>query len=346
LIGQIQVYYFPHTYYHRVGFLAKRWGIAIIKDEMMRSSSYPAYIELYRSGELKNRVKKAYELLEKCTVCPRRCNVNRLRGEKGFCRTGFELVVSSFHCHFGEEPPISGYRGSGTIFFTHCNLGCVFCQNYPISHLGNGNQVSQKRLAEMMLILQKKGCHNINLVTPTHFVPQILSSLSLAIENGLNIPLVYNCGGYEATDTLKLLDGVVDIYMPDIKYGGVEEGKRYSSAPDYFQIAKEAIKEMYQQVGNLRINEEGIAQRGLLVRHLVLPDGLARSKEVLTFLAKQISPDVYVSIMSQYFPAYRAGEFKELNRRITSEEYEEVLSIADELGLKRGWRQGQESELI
>jgi len=304
---------------------------------------YPTYIKLHRSGELKNRIKRAYELLKKCTICPRRCGVNRLKGERGVCKSGFELVVSSFHCHFGEEPPISGYRGSGTIFFTHCNLGCVFCQNYPISHLGNGNRVSQKRLAEMMLALQDKGCHNINLVTPTHFVPQILSSLSLAIENGLNIPLVYNCGGYERVETLKLLRGIVDIYMPDIKYGGMEEAKKYSSAPDYFKIAKEAVKEMYRQVGNLRINKEGIAQKGLLVRHLVLPNGLARSRKVLTFLAKEISPYVYVSIMSQYFPAYRAREFKELNRRITPEEYEEVLSVADELGLKRGWRQEYET---
>jgi len=265
--------------------------------------------------------------------------VNRLKGETGFCKSGAEVIVSSFNPHFGEEPPISGYKGSGTIFFTNCNLRCLFCQNYPISHLGNGNQVSKNELSKMMLILQKKGCHNINFVTPTHFVPQILSALYLAIEENLYIPLVYNCGGYESVQTLRLLEGIIDIYMPDIKYGGKIEGKKYSSASDYFEIAKKAVKEMYRQVGNLKLNKEGIAQRGLLIRHLVLPNKLAGTRNVFSFLAKEISPNTYVSIMSQYFPAYKAQEFEELNRRITPKEYKEALDTAKELDLQRGWQQ-------
>jgi len=299
----------------------------------------PQYIQLYKSGDLERRIEQGYKLLKECKLCPRECGVNREEGKRGFCKAGIELTVSSFHAHFGEEPPISGYRGSGTIFLTHCNLKCVFCQNYPISHLGNGNQISSSELSQMMLNLQEKGCHNINLVTPTHFVPQILSGLLLAIGKGLNIPLVYNCSGYEKVETLKLLEGIIDIYMPDMKYGGREEGAKYSSAPDYFEVAKRAIKEMYRQVGNLKLDERGIAWRGLLVRHLILPNGLAGTKKVFSFLADEISPDTYVSIMSQYFPAYRAKGFEELNRRITDKEYEEALTIAQKLDLKRGWQQ-------
>ncbi|MFQ5834909.1 MAG: radical SAM protein [bacterium] len=297
------------------------------------------YRKLYESGELEKRIEKAYRLLEDCSLCPRKCGVNRKKGETGVCKSGEEVEVSSFHSHFGEEPPISGYRGSGTIFLAHCNLRCLFCQNYPISHLGNGNKVSTQQLAQMMLSLQKRGCHNINLVTPTHFIPQILSGFSQALEKGLNIPLVYNCSGYENVETLQLLEGVVDIYMPDLKYGTREAGEKYSSAPDYFEKAKKAIKEMHRQVGDLRLNREGIAQRGLLVRHLVLPNGLAGTRKVFAFLAEEISSHTYISIMSQYFPAYKAQEFKELNRRITRQEYQQALDIANELGLERGWRQ-------
>ncbi|MCD6318171.1 radical SAM protein [Candidatus Aerophobetes bacterium] len=299
---------------------------------------YPSYLKLYKSGELKKRIKRAYGLMESCRICPRNCRVNR-REKKGYCRAGLKVSVSSFHLHFGEEPPISGYRGSGTIFFTYCNLRCVFCQNYPISHLGNGNEISPERLSDMMIVLQKKGAHNINLVTPTHFVPQILFSLDLAIEKGLQIPLVYNCGGYESVETLKLLEEVVDIYMPDIKYGGRKEGEKYSSAPNYFEVAKKAVKEMHRQVGNLKLNKEGIAKRGLLVRHLILPNGLAETKNVFNFVAKEISPQTYVSIMSQYFPAYKALYIEELNRKITLKEYNQALKIAEEVGLENGWRQ-------
>lgn len=297
------------------------------------------YRNLYESGELRKRIKKAYKLLENCSLCPRRCSVNRRAGETGFCRAGEKLEVSSFHSHFGEEPPISGYRGSGTIFLAHCNLRCIFCQNYPISHLGNGNKISTQQLSQMMLSLQKRRCHNINLVTPTHFVPQILSGFLQAVERDLNIPLVYNSSGYESVETLKLLEGVVDIYMPDLKYGTREAGEKYSSAPDYFEIAKKAIKEMYRQVGDLRLDKEGVAQRGLLVRHLVLPNGQAGTRKVLAFLAEEISSHTYISIMSQYFPAYEAQEFKELNRRITRQEYQQVLDMAEQLGLETGWRQ-------
>ncbi len=297
------------------------------------------YRKLYESGELEKRIEKAYKLLENCSLCPRRCGVNRRKGETGFCKSGEELEVSSFHSHFGEEPPISGYGGSGTIFLTHCNLRCLFCQNYPISHLGNGNKISTQELTQMMLSLQKRGCHNINLVTPTHFIPQILSGFSQAVERGLNIPLVYNCSGYENVETLQLLEGIVDIYMPDLKYGTREAGEKYSSAPDYFEIAKKAMKEMHRQVGDLRLNKEGIAQRGLLVRHLVLPNGQAGTRRVFAFLAEEISSHTYISIMSQYFPAYKAQEFKELNRRITRQEYQQALDIVKQLGLERGWRQ-------
>jgi len=299
----------------------------------------PTYRELYESGELRNRIERGYEILRECRLCPRECRVNREKGEKGFCKAGIELTVSSFHAHFGEEPPISGYRGSGTIFLTYCNLRCVFCQNYPISHLGNGNQISSSVFSQMMLNLQEKGCHNINLVTPTVFVPQILAGLLLAIQKGLNIPLVYNCGGYEKVETLKLLEGIIDIYMPDIKYGGREEGKKYSSAPDYFQVTKKAIREMYRQVGDLRLDQERIAKKGLLVRHLVLPNKLAGTTRVFNFLAKEISTATYISTMNQYFPAYRAEEFEELKRRITDKEYKEALSTARRLGLKKGWQQ-------
>lgn len=301
--------------------------------------SYPSYLKLYEEGELESRVEEAYKLLGRCNICPRKCGVNRIKGEKGFCKAGREPMVSSFHSHFGEEPPISGYRGSGTIFFTHCNLRCLFCQNYPISHLGNGNQISPSQLSQMMLSLQKRGCHNINLVTPTHFTPQVLSGLFLAIKKGLNIPLVYNCGGYERVETLRLLEGIVDIYMPDMKYGEEEKSKKFSSASDYFEVAKKAIKEMYRQVGDLELNGKGIAQRGLLVRHLILPNRGAGTRKVFSFLREEISARTYLSIMSQYFPAYKAQEFRELNRKVTREEYEEALHIASELGLERGWRQ-------
>ena len=247
-------------------------------------------------------------------------------------------MVSSFHAHFGEEPPISGFSGSGTIFFTHCSLRCVFCQNYPISQLGQGREVAIDELAGMMLKLQDQGCHNINFVTPTHYMPQILEAFFIAKEKGLNVPLVYNCGGYESMEALKILDGVIDIYMPDMKYSDDSVSKRLSSAPDYFEVSKIAVKEMYRQVGDLRI-EKGIAKKGILIRHLVLPDDLAGSSKIFDFITKELSPKTYVNIMAQYYPCHLAHKFPEIQRRITRKEYLAALKLAVQIGLSRGFRQ-------
>jgi len=298
-----------------------------------------SYIELYERGILKKRAEELNKLLEKCHLCPRKCLVNRLQDEKGFCGAGRRVVVSSWNLHFGEEPPISGYRGSGTIFFTHCNLRCCFCQNYPISQLGNGQEVEISELARMMVRLQKLGAHNINFVTPTHFVPQIVEALGIAIEEGLKIPLVYNSGGYDAEETLQLLDGIMDIYMPDAKYSTPESGRTYSKAADYFEVNKKALLEMHRQVGDLKMDKEGIAERGLLIRHLVMPQDVVGTRKVLEFIARNISKNTYMSIMAQYHPAHLAFEFPEISRRIYKREYDAVLKMADELGLERGWRQ-------
>jgi putative pyruvate formate lyase activating enzyme len=293
-----------------------------------------SYRELYRSGELDKRIEKFYKTLESCSLCPRKCGVNRLNDEKGYCRAGKFPRVSSFVPHFGEEPPLVGRFGSGTIFFTNCNLSCQFCQNYEISQLGMGEEISTYELADEMLSLQGSRCHNINLVTPTHFVPQIISALKIAIANGLTLPLVYNCGGYESVETLYLLYGIIDIYMPDAKYEVEKEAKKYSNAPCYPQIMKEALKEMHRQVGDLKIDESGIAQRGLLVRHLVLPHNLAGTAEVIRFIAEDISKDTYVNIMDQYRPCYRAPDFPLLSRRITREEHASAIELAASLGLR------------
>jgi putative pyruvate formate lyase activating enzyme len=287
---------------------------------------------------MQDKIKRAYKLMESCRLCPRKCGINRLKAEIGFCRAGIKPMVSSFHAHFGEEPPISGYNGSGTIFFTHCSLRCVFCQNYPISHLAEGKEISVEELADIMLKLESGLCHNINFVTPTHYMPQILEAGFVAKEKGLKIPLVYNCGGYESLEALEILDGIIDIYMPDMKYSDVSVAKKYSTAPDYFEINKKAVKEMYRQVGDLKI-EKGIAKKGLLIRHLVMPDGLAGSKKIFEFIAKELSPDTYVNIMAQYYPCHLAFKFPEISRRISHNEYLQVLKIAKEEGLSRGFKQ-------
>ena len=274
-------------------------------------------------------------MLEACRVCPRDCGIDRTQNEKGFCEAGFLPEVSSYSPHFGEESPLVGHRGSGTIFLTHCNLGCLFCQNYSISHTGEGRKITTRRLAEMMMELQRLGCHNINFVSPTHFVPQILSALPQAMEMGLNIPLVYNTGGYDSVETLRLLDGIFDIYMPDFKYSQGTISQKYSQAPDYPAVAKGALKEMFRQVGDLQINEQGIAQRGLLVRHLVLPGGLAGTQDVMRFLAAEISTNTYVNIMDQYYPCGNIPLDSPLRRRITSAEYDEALAIAKKEGITR-----------
>jgi putative pyruvate formate lyase activating enzyme len=299
---------------------------------------YPGYLNI-KEEEFDRRIEKAYKLLSSCEVCPHQCRVNRLKGERGFCRSGEEVIVSSYNAHFGEEPPLVGNFGSGTIFFTHCNLKCIYCQNYPISQLGNGNKVTLQELAKIMLALQKRKCHNINLVTPTHFVPQILKSFKLAIKMGLCIPIVYNTSGYESVETLRLLDNIVDIYLPDARYADNEIAEKYSSAPDYFEIMKEALKEMHRQVGDLALDQIGVARSGLIVRHLILPDGLSGTRKIMRFIAREVSPHTYISLMAQYFPAYQAGQFSPLSRRINRKEYREALRAFKEEGLENGWFQ-------
>jgi len=297
----------------------------------------PLYISLYEEGKLEERIKNLKEILKNCHLCPRKCGINRLKGERGYCRAGAELMVSSAFAHFGEEPPLVGYYGSGTIFLTHCNLRCVFCQNYDISHLGNGEVISVEQLAAIMLSLQRRGCHNINFVTPTHYVPQIVEALPLAIERGLRLPLVYNCGGYESLEVIKLLDGIFDIYMPDIKFLRPEHSERYCSAPDYPEVVKEVLKEMHRQVGDLLLDERGIAYRGLLIRHLVMPNGVADTEEVMAFIARELSPHSYVNVMAQYRPLYKAYQFPEISRRITADEYRAAVRAAQREGLHRGF---------
>ncbi len=302
---------------------------------MVKKDFKAAYLETHRKGLFLERAEKSLTLLQTCTLCPRLCQINRLEGEKGTCRAGRLPEVSSYSPHFGEEQPLVGLRGSGTIFLTHCNLRCRFCQNYSISHLGEGREVSSERLARMMLELQSLGCHNINFVTPTHYVPQILEALPGAIEKGLCIPLVYNSSGYDSVQTLKLLDGIFDIYMPDIKFADSGPADEYCQAADYPETARQAVKEMYRQVGNLVLDERGIARRGLLVRHLVLPDRLAGTTEVLRFLADEISPNTYVNIMDQYHPCGDIPPRSPLGRRISASEYEEAIEMARQAGLTR-----------
>ncbi len=293
----------------------------------------PAY-RLLAESELTARRDQALAILSECRLCPRQCGVNRAESEIGFCGSGREALVASHGKHFGEERPLVGYGGSGTIFFANCNLGCIFCQNYDISHLGHGRPITPERLADMMIDLQRQGAHNINLVTPTHFLPQILEALLIAARRGLSVPLVYNCGGYESVAALKLLDGIVDIYMPDAKYSDGQVAEQLSGAPDYPQRMKAAVAEMHRQVGDLQINDDGIAQRGLLVRHLVLPNSLAGSAEIMRFLAN-LSPNTYVNVMAQYRPCYRASEVEQINRRPTVEEYQQAVQTALDAGLHR-----------
>ncbi len=301
----------------------------------MEKNDRSSYLALHAAGELQNRINAATQRLSHCQLCPRNCRVNRLENERGVCKTGKLAVVSSYNPHFGEESPLVGTGGSGTIFLTNCNLLCVFCQNYEISHLGEGVEVSAGQLAAMMVSLQKQGCHNINFVTPSHVVPQILAALPHAIDNGLTVPLVYNTSGYDSVETLKLLDGVIDIYMPDFKFWRPESAKRFLKAPDYPQRARAAIKEMHRQVGELVINKQGIATRGLLVRHLVMPEGLDETREIMNFLATEISRETYVNVMEQYRPCGEAYKYPPIDRSLTHEEYEQAIQIAKEAGLTR-----------
>jgi putative pyruvate formate lyase activating enzyme len=296
----------------------------------------PAYLRLLRSGELAERARLGREHLADCDLCARYCRVNRLETTRGaICRTGERAVVNSFGPHHGEEDCLRGRRGSGTIFFSWCNLRCVFCQNWEISWKGQGDEVGDAELAEIMLRLQALGCHNINFVSPSHVVAQILAALVIAAERGLRLPLVYNTGGYDSPEALALLDGVVDVYMPDMKYGDSELAHKYSHIRDYVRHNQAAVREMHRQVGNLVMDEDGIAQRGLLVRHLVLPEGIAGTEEVLRFLAEEISPDTFLNLMDQYRPCFKAAQFPELDRGIISAEYQEALELTRRYGLRR-----------
>jgi len=296
----------------------------------------PAYLALLENGELEQRVKRAYAHLEACDLCARYCRVDRRQGIQGAaCRTGERAVVHSFGAHHGEEDPLRGWRGSGTLFFSWCNLRCIFCQNWEISQKGMGREVEPEELAHMMLELQAQGCHNINLVTPSHVVAQLLAAVHIAAGKGLRLPLVYNTGGYDSLEALALLDGVVDIYMPDMKYGDSETAHRYSHVRNYWEVNQAAVKEMHRQVGDLVIDEHGLAERGLLIRHLVLPGDLANTENVLKFVAEEISINSYVNIMSQYYPCYRAHDNPPLDRPISTEEHRHALALAAKYGLQR-----------
>ena len=286
---------------------------------------YPSYLNLTHR-DWQDRIEKALDMLRACKVCPHQCGVNRLEGEVGYCKTGRYALVADYFPHRGEEKPIRGKRGSGTVFFSYCNMKCVYCQNYTISHLGNGQEINPQELAKIFLLLQNLGCHNINLVTPSHVVPQILEALYMAVKEGLRIPIVYNTSSYDSVESLKLLEGIVDIYLADFKYGDSQKGKKYSKVKNYYETALEAIKEMYRQVGDLQVNEEGIAVKGLIIRHLVLPNGIADTQRVLESL-KDISTNIAINIMDQYMPYYKAYHYPELSRRINYKEYQEALGL-------------------
>jgi putative pyruvate formate lyase activating enzyme len=294
-----------------------------------------AYIKSFEKGLLQKKIQAAYKILNSCTLCPRQCRINRMSGETGICKTAKQAWVSSYNPHFGEEAPLVGTHGSGTIFFTHCNLMCLFCQNFDISHEGYGQEVSDRQLAAMMVALQQQGCHNINFVTPSHVVPQILSALAIAIQQGLSVPLVYNSGGYDLPATLRLLEGVFDIYMPDFKFWDAQVAETACQAKDYPQIARRALREMHRQVGDLKIDENGIAQKGLLIRHLVLPGGLAGTREIMRFIAREISTNSYVNIMSQYRPCGRAAEIKGFSSLLSKVDFQTALREAAAEGITR-----------
>lgn len=295
---------------------------------------YPSYLELLESGELERRIEAFYERMSPCRLCPHECGAERLKGERGFCKVGPKPVVASYGPHFGEERPLVGSGGSGTIFFTYCNMACVYCQNWEISHLGEGEEITVEDLAKIMLILQVWGCHNINLVTPTHQVPFIVHAIKIAAEKGLSLPIVYNCGGYESVETLRLLEGIIDIYMPDIKYMDEKVALKLSKVKRYPQVVKEAVKEMHRQVGDLVI-ENGIAKRGLIIRHLVLPGDLSQTEEVIKFVAEEISRNTYFNLMDQYRPCGEAWKYPPLDRMIKKEEWNRALELAKKYGLER-----------
>ena len=285
------------------------------------------------------RVREAYRRLASCDLCPHDCGVNRIRDERGICGAGLKPRIASANVHRGEEPPISGTKGSGTVFLSGCSLKCAFCQNFPISQLGNGEELSTGELAGRMLNLQRQGVHNINFVTPTHYLPQILAALWLAIPQGFSLPIVWNSSGYEKVDALQLLDGVVQVYLPDMKYAGERSAVDFSAAPGYRDINRAAVKEMLRQVGHLQLDDDGIARQGLIIRHLVLPEGIAGSQETLFWIAEQLGTDTHIALMNQYFPAHRAVTMKPINRKVTGPEYAAVVEVLEDLGLENGWVQ-------
>ena len=295
----------------------------------------PSYLALLESGELERRTRQATEMLKDCHGCAWECGVDRTIEELGNCRTGLLAQVSSYSPHLGEENPLRGWRGSGTIFFTQCNMKCRFCQNYDISQLGRGREMDGIDLATIMLHLQKLGCHNINLVSPSHVVPQIITAVLIAAKSGLELPIVYNTGGYDSMASLELLDGIIDIYMPDMKYANEETARRLSGTPNYPEVNQQAVREMHRQVGDLTLDKNGLATQGLLIRHLVLPNELAGTEEVVRFLAEEISTNTYLNLMAQYRPEFKAHEIPDMNRRITNEEYQKAVQAAMQAGLHR-----------
>ncbi len=295
----------------------------------------PAYLNILETGELASRVAEAYDHLSICDVCAWECPIDRRAGKIGVCRTGELARVSSYGPHMGEEDPLRGWRGSGTIFFTRCNLRCQYCQNHDISQTDSGDEVEPKQIARMMLELQSLGCHNINFVSPSHVVPQILAAVLIAAQAALKIPLVYNTGGYDSMPMLRLLDSVIDIYMPDMKYSDTDTARKYSKIRNYPQVNQAAVKEMHRQVGDLQLDEKGVAQRGLLVRHLVLPEGIAGTEKTVRFLSEEVSTNTYLNLMNQYHPAYKSHLYPELNRRLTNQEYQSAVEAALAAGLRR-----------
>jgi len=305
---------------------------------LVKELKHPSYLNI-PIKEIDKRIQRAYHLFSPCQICPHHCLVKRNTGETGFCRSTEDIFISSYNAHFGEEPPLSGKFGSGTIFFTHCNLRCIYCQNYPISQMGKGYRITDLELAKIMLALQERKCHNVNLVTPTHFTYQILKSIKIAKEQGLHIPIVYNTSGYESVETLKLFDGIVDIYLPDARYSDNRIAVKYSSATNYFEVMKSALKEMHRQVGDLAVDKNGIAVSGLIVRHLILPGGLSGTKKIMNFISKKISSQTHISLMSQYFPAYKAKDDPVFSRKISQAEYKEAVLDFKNAGLVNGWFQ-------
>ncbi len=304
-------------------------------DDLSNKSAYtPGYLKLHKTGDLKKRGEKLWAIMESCELCPRTCGVNKLKGEKGFCEANAQLEITSYHAHYGEEDPLVGEGGSGTIFFTNCGLRCVFCINWEISQGGEGYKRSIEELADMMLALQKRGCHNINIVTPTHYSPHLVLALDTACEKGLRLPLVYNTCGWERLEILKILDGIVDIYLPDFKYADGSMADTYSSgAATYPEVTQQALLEMYRQVGTAKPAENGLMYRGLMIRHLVMPNNVSGTKQVIEWIAEHLPKDTYLNIMSQYRPMYKAFDYPEIARRITRKEYNDAVTWAKEAGL-------------